>query len=360
MPQTSQACVPVWKVSPSPWSLAAARIGVLTLKEMLDEPRLDFLVSRRGDIAPRHQILRTVIASTLHAMPIALQSFFACLAVFHGGWTSEAAAFVCREAEIETTEDTEDTASTKRIGQRMTEPQQLTIILNMLEQLREFALISTEEVGETMRGQMLDTLREYGAEQLSPEEAQALAERHATYFLRLAKKAEIHVRGAEQKVWLDRLEVEHNNLRAALDWLCTEGRAQEAMRLGFALTWFWRMRGYVSEGRQQMQRILALSDAPTAERGRALRGAGMLANYQDDLEKSTRLFNESLMVAHQTNDTNMQAWGLYSLGHNSLNRSKYADARRYLEESLSLFESLTDARGFGAGFCTKWAVFVWR
>src|SRR5262249_28513205 len=145
------------------------------------------------------QSLRATLDWSYQLLSPELQCFFAQLSVFRGGWTLEAAEAVCEEPEA----------------------------LAYLEQLRECSLVQPEEVGGEVRFRLLETLREYGAEQLGSEERTAVAHRHASYYLALAERAEPELVKEHQADWLDQLERELDNLRAALARLDTNRDIQD-------------------------------------------------------------------------------------------------------------------------------------
>src|SRR5207245_5832709 len=127
---------------------------------------------------------------------------------------------------------------------------------------------------------------------------------HAGYYLALAEAAEPQLTGAQQEVWLARLEREHDNLRAALLWTLEQKDAEGALRLAGALWWFWKLRSYLSEGRRWLEEALAASaGGPTSpSRAKALTGAGVLAHYQGDYGRSAALCGQSLEVSRRLDD----------------------------------------------------------
>src|SRR5262249_6575270 len=160
--------------------------------------------------ASRHRTLRAAIDWSYRLLSPELQQFFARLSVFRGGWTLEAAEAVCEAPDA----------------------------LGNLEQLRECSLVVVEEQGSEARYRLLETLREYADEQLTPGERTDLRRRHADYCLALAEEAEQHQTRADQAVWRDRLKAEFDNLRAALDWAAAGGETEAGLRLAGALWLF--------------------------------------------------------------------------------------------------------------------------
>jgi predicted ATPase/DNA-binding SARP family transcriptional activator len=189
--------------------LAAARANMMSPAQILGHLacRFDFLVSHRRDAEARHRTLRAAIDWSYRLLPPALQRLFARLSIFRGGWIVEAAEAVCIA----------DSPSLR--------PQSADLsTLDMLTELCERSLILAEDTGAQTRFRMLETLREYAGEQFGDEERLALARRHADYFLRLAEQAEPELEGPHQAEWFERLEKEHDNLRAALEWSLEKGR----------------------------------------------------------------------------------------------------------------------------------------
>ena len=229
--------------------LAAARASVLSPKQILERlsQRLDVLKGGR-DADPRQQTLRATIAWSHDLLSYDERRLFARLAVFPGGSTLEAAEQVCGAD------------------------------FDLLQSLVEKSLV--RRTGE--RFWMLETIRDYAGERFAESrDADDLRRRHALYFLELAERAYPQLRG-NPKEWLDRLEREHDNLRAALDRLADSGETQLALTLAGALFRFWYMHGHLAEGRRRLDGLLRADARPTRARARALDGAAVMANYTDD------------------------------------------------------------------------------
>jgi tetratricopeptide (TPR) repeat protein len=170
--------------------------------------------------------------------------------------------------------------------------------------------------------------------------------RHAAHYLALAEHAEPRVTGPEQGAWLDRLEAEQDNLRAALRWLQEAGRPEAALRLATALERYWSMRGSRTEGREWLAALLAAPTpgAPPA-RAAALRAAGELALLERDIPAAHAHFAEGLALARAAADLRGAALALRGIGHAAAWAGAYADARSASEEALALFRRLGDAWG---------------
>jgi predicted ATPase/DNA-binding SARP family transcriptional activator len=340
--------------------LAAARAQMLTPSQMVTqlEARFDFLVSRRRDIAPRHRTLRAALAWSYELLPADLQRFFAQLSVFHGRWTLEAAERVCREERERTT------------GQ----------VLEFLTELRERSLILVSGGDDEMEYRMLETLREYAAEQLAPEEQTALRQRHAEYYRTAAEKTAPRLHGPEQTAWMDRLEADHDNFRAALAW-CVKAvvsgqwsvvspagsgskldpslselatghwplatAVEMGLSMAGALHFFWHVRGHDSEGRRWLRELLAVPAGmePTAARAAALYGAAGLAVPQGDFNTARKLYEECLAIRRALGHPKEVADTLCQYGFIMENMGEPERARQLLAESLLIFRELGDKGG---------------
>jgi tetratricopeptide (TPR) repeat protein len=197
---------------------------------------------------------------------------------------------------------------------------------------------------------MLTTLREYAQEQLAagPDELE-LGRRHATYFASVVDAAEPELRGGASRhaYWLDRLQVEHDEIRAALRWAVRNRQAALGLRIGGAIWRFWWVRGYATEGRELLAALLAMPETHEQPAGRAgvLNGAGALAGHQHDSEAARRYFGESLAIRDRIGDRAGVAATLSNLGHDAWLRADADEARRYLERALAIRRDLGDEQG---------------
>jgi predicted ATPase/DNA-binding SARP family transcriptional activator len=301
--------------------LAAAWIGVITPAKMLArmEQRFELLVSRQRDAPRRHRTLQAAIDWSYQLLSPELQRFFARLSVFRGGWTLEAAEAVCMEPRA----------------------------LDYLDQLRRCSLVLADEPGEEPLFWMLESLQAYAAAQHGPEEQADLRRRHAEYYLTLAELAEPSLQGPDQQLWLDRLERAHHNLRAALSWARETGATETGLRLGGALWRFWRVRGYLSEGRKWLVEVLELAPASksTPARARALHGAGVLACLQGDYQSARSLLVQSLAMARDQNYRQGVAEALSGLAMIAYSRGYYQAVSSLCEEALAVWRELGDQQG---------------
>ena len=207
-------------------------------------------------------------------------------------------------------------------------------------------LRQVEGVGGEPRFAMLETIREFGLEQLeSSGQVEALCRRHAEYFRTLVERADPHLRAPGQAEWLDRLDAEHDNLRAALAWSLETGEAELGLQVAAILAWFWRLRGHLREGRRWLEAVLAASrEQRTPVRCRALNGLGLLTYTLDDY--ATPVLEESLALARELGDQSGIAWAVYTMGRVAVfARGDHERAAALLEESLTRFQALGDVVG---------------
>jgi predicted ATPase/DNA-binding XRE family transcriptional regulator len=279
--------------------LAATRIRLLAPPALLRrlDRRLALLTDGPHDLPARQQTLRATLDWSYHLLGARQQRVFARLGVFVGGATLEAIEMVCGTSEhSDVLED-------------------LTVLVEQ-SLIRQVA----DAEGEP-RFTMLETIREYALEQLAASgEETATRTRHAAYYLGLAEAAVPRLRGPEQVRWLDWLEADHDNMRAAFEWYLGSSGIEEALRLVGALHWFWDRRGYLDEGRARIQvaldaaaNITAPSDSLLRARAWALVGAAALAFDQGDRAAVAAFAEESAALFRQQGDSRGLALALLRL-----------------------------------------------
>jgi predicted ATPase/class 3 adenylate cyclase len=309
--------------------LAAARIKVLPPQALLVrlDQQLAVLTSGVRDAPARQQTLRNTLEWSHQLLDTDEQRLFRRLSVFVGGCTLEAIEEVCATLDI----DTETGQVLERVAS--------LIDKSLLQQ--------TEMEGENPRFVMLETIREYGLEVLvASKELAATRHAHAMYYLALAEKAELEFDSPQQEaVWLERLEREHDNLRAALQWLLelrnAEPSREKALRLGAALQRFWYVRGYFSEGRSFLERALTGSEGvATPVRAKALRTAANLAFGQGDNVQGKLLCEDSLVLYRESGDKKGAAYCISLMSELAWIRSDYVMARSLIEESLVFWKEV--------------------
>jgi WD40 repeat protein/predicted ATPase/transcriptional regulator with XRE-family HTH domain/Tfp pilus assembly protein PilF len=318
--------------------LAAARLNVLLVDDLLARLADRFRLLRRGgrSATDRHQALQATLDWSYALLDLAGQALLRRLAVFTGGWDVSAAEAVCAGDEVE-----------------------VAAVLALLDVLLDRSLVYLHEVDGVPRYGMLETVRQYGLQQLERAgEAMALRERHLRWCMALAEQAVPSLQGPGQDTWLARLEREHDNLRAALRWSLDAGDSgSTALRLAGSLVRFWIMHAHFSEGRHWLGRALAAEAGTAAERARALGGAGLLAEGQSAYEEATRLLEESLGLWRVLGDQAGAARALANQGLVAGWQGDLGQARVLLEEALAIFRAL-DAKEDIAQTLTTLGLFV--
>ena len=333
--------------------LAAARIKLLPPRALLQrlERPLDVLTGGVKDAPARQQTLRNTIAWSYRLLDAAEQRLFRQFSVFVGGSTLEAIEAVSGAS-------TDDVAARQtRATTRVAPTDDRMGLLDLLASLIDKSLLrQTEHEADEPRFAMLETIREYARECLvaSGEEA-ASRQAHAAYYLALAEQSETVLGGPQQMVWLERLESEHGNLRAALHWSIEQGEARTeaeveyamemALRLAGALRRFWQMHGHLNEGQIFLERVLTVSQGivvSTRARSKALIAAATLAAVQNEYDLVETYSRSSLALFRELNDQPGIALSLYLLSVVPLMKGDNATARTLTEEALVLFRQMGD------------------
>ncbi|MGH2542509.1 MAG: ATP-binding protein, partial [Ardenticatenaceae bacterium] len=259
--------------------LAAARVRLLSPQAMLGRlaKRLKLLTGGARNLPERQQTLRGTIDWSHDLLDEDEKQLFRRLAVFVGSCTFEAVEAVCNaEGELE-----------------------VDVFDGMNSLISKSLLQQTETDAGEARFSMLETIREYALEQLeSSGEGGLLRDRHATFFRALVEEAEPALKDRRQSKWIERLEREHDNLRAALRHAKESGDTETMLSIAGALAWFWRLRGHLSEGRAWLDSALAMpaAEEPGPARACALSGAATLAMLQGELAQAQRQVEESIAL----------------------------------------------------------------
>jgi predicted ATPase/class 3 adenylate cyclase len=346
--------------------LAAARVKALPvakIAERLDD-RFRLLTGGSRTALPRQQTLRALIDWSYDLLTEPEQTLLCRLSVFAGGWTSEAAEAVCADDDDRLAGDRRpattdrfgrDTVGGRRASGRSApgSPCQSVVggpdVLDLLTALVEKSLVVYDEQEGQARYRLLETVRQYGRDRLlEAGEAAFVRDHHLVFFLQLATEAEPQLRGPEQARWIDCLEREYGNVRAALEWAADSGAMELGLQLGGALWWFWWMRGYLAEGRERVTQLLGRGElaAHTAVRAKALNCAGLLAFYQGDYEAARSFASESLPVLRALGQPFGIAIALSLLGQLAENEGDLQKAHSLHEESLPLWQESGDLGGF--------------
>jgi non-specific serine/threonine protein kinase len=277
---------------------------------------------------PRQRTLAATLDWSFDLLSSVEQATLLRLSVFTGGWTLEAAEAVAGGGPIGADD-----------------------ILDLLTSLIDKSLVLVEpegQTGEEPRYRLLETVREYAAQQLMQRgESAAIRGQHATYYMGLAENAELHVSfmrpGRGEAVWLSRLEMDHNNLRTALSWYMECGQPERGLRLAVALFGFWQARGYHSESRRWLELLLAAApEAPPSLRAAALHWAGMAAHWQGDLTRGRSLYEASLALARQIADPSSVASALAGLGVLAWEEGDERASSEFLDEGIAVARECGD------------------
>ena len=291
--------------------LAAARTSVLSPTQILARlsKRLDLLKGGRG-VEARHQTLRATIEWSYDLLSKEEKTLFARISVFAGGCTLDAAEAVC-DADLDVLQSVVDKSLLRHTDERFW---------------------------------MLETIREYAAERLEQSgEAEELGRRHAEHFLALAEEAEPSILGVSPQEWLDRLERDDDNLRAALDRFETSGEIQVAMHLGGTIWEFWCLRGHFQEGWRRLEHLLGMDGRPTKARAKALTGATHLAPGAGVDQATQRLRAEQALALHrELGDPWSIAFAEHEFALALAMAGEFATARPLVEDSVRRLREVDD------------------
>ncbi|TMD94367.1 MAG: adenylate/guanylate cyclase domain-containing protein [Chloroflexi bacterium] len=312
--------------------LAAARVKLFTPQALLGrlETTLKVLGAGSRDLPGRQQTLAGAIAWSYDLLDDSLKRLFQRFSVFARGANLEQAEAVCGgDLGVD--------------------------VLSGLDELADQSLLRRMPDFEEPRLLMLQVVREYAADRLEESgEAAGIRDRHAAAYEELAETAAPHLFGADRKIWLDRLERDHDNFRAAFDWSIAGGNTERAMCLGAAFWRFWQMRGHLREGRARMEAILAMPSGANDDRARAVEAAAGIAYWQADMETSQRWYEENLAFFRASADKRKLADALYNTSFPMLvAKIDITKALALVNEALAIFRELGDAEGVAR---TQWAI----
>jgi predicted ATPase/class 3 adenylate cyclase len=329
--------------------LAAARVRMLPPQALLKRlgHALSLLTGGARNLPERQQTLRATIAWSYDLLNDEEQALFQLLAVFAGGFTLDAAIAVAGEPDLD--DPAESSGMTGLSGESFYEDPwaQSIDVFNGIDALLSKSLVhqqaTPDQTSDDPRFIMLETIREFGLEQLG-EQRRTAQERHSRYFLMLAEMAETELQGPQQSDWLRRLNADHRNFRAALRFALTSSDAETGLRLSGALWPFWEVRGYFTEGRDWTERMLELGGPPEL-RAKTLTGAGTMAWLQGDAVAATNHHSQALDLYQQLKHEEGVASALMNLGVQAALGNDGERAEELFNESLKLFRSLGDDPG---------------
>ncbi len=309
--------------------LAAARIKTLPPAALLDrmERRLPLLSGGWRDLPLRQQTMRDTIGWSYDLLDTPEQALFRRLGIFVGGFTLDAVEAISKDMDPT-----------------------LDVIDGITALIEHSLLQHVSESDGHPRYKMLETVSEYARDRLdAAQETDTVCRHHAEFYLALAEAGETGIVGPHQTDWLYRLDHEKDNIRTALHWALQHEEIDTATRLTAALWLFWRRRGYLSEGRTQIDQILALppGSGSVAARCSVRTGAGVLAMYQGDYELAIQHCHIALDEWRERGDQKWIGRTLLCLASIARYRDDYASARTFGEESLTAFRAIDDRWGIG-------------
>ena len=316
--------------------LAAARVQTLSVQQIAERlnDRFHFLKSGSRTAPSRQQTLEAALDWSYSLLSKTEQKLILRLCVFMGGWTLEAAEAVCVDHGIEAGN-----------------------ILDLLTQLANKSLVVIERMpGQETRFRLLETIRQYGREKLlAAGEARVVEMRHRDWYLKMVLRAESELKGSEQSEWIEWLEREHDNLRAALAWSLKNDTAV-ALQLVETLGQFWFMRGHhFGEGIEWLERVLSIDEAPgqVASRARAFRWLGTLTYLQGNYAAARSAYEQSLALSQEMQDLDNIAEAFFYLADTAANQGDAAAARTlYAQARGCAIDNLTSLRKQG----DKWNI----
>lgn len=297
--------------------LAAAWAKVLTPEQIAQRLHDRFRLLSRGSRAAmqRHQTLRATLDSSYELLSDTERTLFARLSVFAGSWALEAAETICSDGDIDRGD-----------------------VLDVLTSLVDNSLVVVDESHGAGRFRMLETIRRYGRDRLlEVRQEDEFRRRHRDWHLSLAEKAAAELRGPDQAEWIERLDVDHDDIRTALEWcLAQSGEIEAGMRLAAAMARFWWIRGHFTEAKRIYGNVLAKgAEVRGTRRAGILIEAGRLAWAQSDWAAAKAYFDQALAIYRDLEDPAGSAEALNMLGLAAWAQSEYATAQAYYEEALA-------------------------
>lgn len=314
--------------------LAAARVKVMSVEQMASRlgDVFSLLTSGSRTALPRQQTLRALIEWSYDLLSDAEKTVFRRLSAFSGGWSLEAAEAVCADA-----------------GQNGILPH---MVMDILARLVDKSLVIKEEVNGEARFHMLETIRQYAQfKMFASEEVEDAKNRHRDWYMKLAETAEPKLRTGEQLPWLNRLEMEHDNLRAAMKWCIEQKQIEQALRIPSALAYFWEIHGHDEEGRNWFKQALEL-EGQSAEKhpyhwATATSGLFSLSWYLPVVDDLKTDMEKTVDIFRARGDTFRLGRALYQYGLYPMSANDFDTAREVFEESRKAYQSINDQWGVG-------------
>jgi non-specific serine/threonine protein kinase len=308
--------------------LAAARVKLLSVDQIRERLRDRFrlLTGDKRTVVARQRTLEATVDWSYDLLTEPERLLLARLSVFAGGWTLEAAEEICAGGPIGDGD-----------------------VLGLLARLVDKSLVLVDDVAAGVpRYRLLETIRQYAQNRLDlMGDAAALTQAHFMYFLTLARRAESKLLGGDQVAWLDLLDIEHDNLRTAIDaGLADPARHSDVLTLATSLWWFWTKRGYLTEGRRRLERALDVAQrAPRDLQARALIGVVHLASFQGDAEGTRIMTERALAAARDAGDPWSEAFALAFTAVQEAERGEFTRSKELGLEARNAAERCTPPFG---------------
>lgn len=296
--------------------LAAARLKSLPVEAIAArlDSRFRLLSGGTRTALSRHQTLRAAMEWSYDLLSDPERALLRALSVFAGGFTLEAAQALGASDQADDID-----------------------VLELLGRLVDKSMVQLETAAGSGRYRLLETVRDFARVKLVESgEADAARRRHAAFFLALAERAEPELRGPRQASWLDRLEAEHDNFWAALEWSLGQPSDDTGLRLAVALAGYWHGRGYLTEGREWLERATRLGRETSPVYARVLEGAARLVFAQDDFERAVAIMEKAVPLARAGGDAHALMLSLAWLGHALWHQGERARGAALCAESQAL------------------------
>jgi len=304
--------------------LAAARVKLLTPDQILArlESNLGVLATSAQDLPERQRTMRGAIEWSFQLLTPEEQKTFARLSVFRGGFTLDSAEQVVLDKDLQID------------------------VFDGLASLADKSLLRTVDAGSETRFAMLETIREYATELLAAApDGDEIRRAHARHYFKLATEGEAHLTAQDSGKWLDHLEREHDNLRAAFHRAPELGLLDDALIAAGAIWRFWQQRGHFTEARTIYDRLLAQPGAAPTARAKALVGGGGIAYWQNDFSVVGPWYHEAVELYRAAGDEAGLAEALFNLSYVPLLEGDLPEAARIANEAVELFAKLGNEAG---------------
>ena len=305
--------------------LVASRLRLLPVDQILSRLSARMLSSGSVDLPARQRTIESAIAWSYELLAEPERKLFARFAIFSAGARLEEVEAVCGPAE--------------ELGEE---------VIDSLSTLVEQSLVRRVDAEGRLRFRMLHVIQEFALERLTASsEAAAIARRHLDTYAAYVESVAPELLGRDRRMWLDLLEQDQDNLRAALDWALESGEADLAFRLSSAAWRLWQARGHLHEARRRLDEVLALEGGEPRYRAKALEALGGILWWQSDLEKALEVYRETVRMHRSLGDPKELANALYNVSLATVFVQDSNASRDALDEAEVLYRELGDVGGLG-------------